>query len=361
MASKRRNMFQKNKTQETTENVSEGLQDMQSQKDGKLRVPISVESCFLFWSSTMSRRSEKWMTEGKVNKGNRGRVRAKCYTPWCLALARQTSKYCSDDCALNLATMRIKHILPQKLISWNETRSHAESKDRADLEELAAEQKALLKLTDELYLREKNYHETLTKAKSELIDPDWAAGDLAVGGGSEAGVHESVYCVSCGAEVHLRSASKHIERCYNKYELYFTGSPYGVNIANVYCNRYNERDKTFCKRLRVMCGEHNADQPNASSCLEVCGFPLVTDVFTETGHFCRAPKVKCLRHVSWDKFRQAELDSEKVKLYVKFKENMLKQRDVAASLENRGGVLQIMLHTTVDHSRLPAENRESII
>ncbi|KAL1116657.1 hypothetical protein AAG570_005129 [Ranatra chinensis] len=47
MASKRRNMFHKNKTQETTE--KEGLQDIQSEKGGKLNVPISVNTHLLVY------------------------------------------------------------------------------------------------------------------------------------------------------------------------------------------------------------------------------------------------------------------------------------------------------------------------
>ena len=45
---------------------------------------------------------------------------------------------------------------------------------------------------------------------------------------------------------------------------------------------------------------------------EVCGCPLVADVFTNMGQFCRAPKKKCLKHFSWEKLRRAELDMERV-------------------------------------------------
>ena len=46
---------------------------------------------------------------------------------------------------------------------------------------------------------------------------------------------------------------------------------------------------------------------------EVCGCPLVADVFTNMGQFCRAPKKKCLKHFSWEKLRRAELDMERVR------------------------------------------------
>lgn len=46
---------------------------------------------------------------------------------------------------------------------------------------------------------------------------------------------------------------------------------------------------------------------------QVCGCPLVTNVFDLTGEFCRASKKSCVRHYCWEKLRRAEIDMERVR------------------------------------------------
>lgn len=48
------------------------------------------------------------------------------------------------------------------------------------------------------------------------------------------------------------------------------------------------------------------------SASDVCGCPLVTNVFEETGDFCRASKRRCLKHYSWEKLRRAEIDLQRI-------------------------------------------------
>lgn len=47
---------------------------------------------------------------------------------------------------------------------------------------------------------------------------------------------------------------------------------------------------------------------------EVCGCPLVKDVFEPTGEFCRISKRKCNKHYCWEKLRRAEVDLERVRV-----------------------------------------------
>ena len=44
----------------------------------------------------------------------------------------------------------------------------------------------------------------------------------------------------------------------------------------------------------------------------MCGCPLVTNVFEETGDFCRASKRTCLKHYCWEKLRRAEIDLQRI-------------------------------------------------
>ena len=46
---------------------------------------------------------------------------------------------------------------------------------------------------------------------------------------------------------------------------------------------------------------------------DVCGSPLVKDLFEETGDFCRVSKRKCNKHISWEKLRRAEIDMERLR------------------------------------------------
>ena len=48
------------------------------------------------------------------------------------------------------------------------------------------------------------------------------------------------------------------------------------------------------------------------SATDVCGCPLVTNVFEETGDFCRASKRRCMKHYCWEKLRRAEIDLQRI-------------------------------------------------
>lgn len=83
----------------------------------------------------------------------------------------------------------------------------------------------------------------------------------------------------------------------------------------MFCDDYNPINKTYCKRLRVLCPEHSRDPKVGDQ--EVCGCPLVVNVFTATGKFCRAPKKSCTRHFVWEKMRRAEVRSCNLYYYAK--------------------------------------------
>ena len=46
---------------------------------------------------------------------------------------------------------------------------------------------------------------------------------------------------------------------------------------------------------------------------EVCGCPLLSEKFKETGQFCRIAKKKCNKHPGWEMVRRAEIDLEKLR------------------------------------------------
>jgi len=85
------------------------------------------------------------------------------------------------------------------------------------------------------------------------------------------------------------------------------------------------------------------------SASDVCGCPLVTNVFEETGDFCRASKRRCLKHYSWEKLRRAEIDLQRIQQWLKLEEAFEQERSLRYSAAQRGGVLGLLLHETISH------------
>lgn len=118
---------------------------------------------------------------------------------------------------------------------------------------------------------------------------------------------------------------------------------------------------------------------------EVCGCPLVRDVFELTGDFCRLPKRQCNRHYCWEKLRRAEVDLERVRVvgfdagcgqgevglpelllmallpwqWYKLDELFEQERNVRTAMTNRAGLLALMLHQTIQHDPLTTDLRSS--
>lgn len=130
----------------------------------------------------------------------------------------------------------------------------------------------------------------------------------------------------------------------------------------MFCDFYNPANRTYCKRLRVLCPEHCKD-PKISE-TEVCGCPLVTNVFDMTGEFCRAPKKSCVKHYVWEKLRRAEIDMERVRQWLKIDELVEQERQIRANMATRAGVLALMLHSTYNHELMEQmtqeQNREQL-
>jgi COMPASS component SPP1 len=156
----------------------------------------------------------------------------------------------------------------------------------------------------------------------------------------------STYCVTCGHEISNKIAVRHMERCFSKYEAQSSlGSIFKTKIDNLFCDFFNPTTKTYCKRLRVICPEHSKDPKIGDE--EVCGFPLVQDVFNETDKFCRVPKKKCAKHHGWEKIRRALIDMERVQQWLRIDELFEKEQRIRWQMSCRGGVLSLMLHQTI--------------
>lgn len=107
----------------------------------------------------------------------------------------------------------------------------------------------------------------------------------------------------------------------------------------------------------MLCPEHSRDPKVPAD--EVCGCPLVRDVFELTGDFCRLPKRQCNRHYCWEKLRRAEVDLERVRVWYKLDELFEQERNVRTAMTNRAGLLALMLHQTIQHDPLTTDLRSS--
>ncbi|XP_017006135.2 CXXC-type zinc finger protein 1 isoform X2 [Drosophila takahashii] len=267
-----------------------------------------------------------------------------CHGPGCCCQARPQSKYCSDKCGFNLATNRIFQVLPQRLQEWNLTPCRAAEDTRKHLESIRSKQSLVRFALAELEKRSEELNMVVERANRSSIDTlnPHDTGDMED--------EQSMYCITCGHEIHSRTAIKHMEKCFNKYESQASfGSIFQTRMEgnNMFCDFYNPASKTYCKRLRVLCPEHSKD-PKVND-TDVCGSPLVNQDFGPTGEFCRAPKKNCFKHYAWEKIRRAEIDLERVRQWLKMDDLMEQERMLRQQLTSRANLLGLMLHSTYNH------------
>ncbi|KAK7102665.1 CXXC-type zinc finger protein 1-like [Littorina saxatilis] len=267
-----------------------------------------------------------------------------CYGPGCVQQARPGSKYCCDECGMKLAKRRIYEILPSQIQRWQSSPCMGEENNKKTLEKLRREQ---MEVRDTIGALDKKHQELdalLERCKKITIDDDLDGAE----GDDETEL--SMYCVTCGQEINQRGAIKHMEKCFTKFEAQTSfGSIYKTRIEgnSMFCDYFNPQQKTYCKRLKVLCPEHTKERKVGPD--EVCGSPLITNVFEEKEEFCRMSKRKCARHFCWEKLRRAEIDLERLRQWMKLDELFEQERNVRMAMSNRMGVLGLMLHQTIDH------------
>ncbi|XP_061544937.1 CXXC-type zinc finger protein 1b isoform X2 [Phycodurus eques] len=280
--------------------------------------------------------------------------RHQCLGPNCVEAARTNSKYCSEGCGMKLAANRIYEILPQRIQQWQQSPCIAEEHGKKQLERIRRDQQnARLRLTE----MERRFHELegiIAKAKQQAVQQDEEVNE---GDGDDTDLQ--IFCVSCSHPVNPKVALRHMERCYAKYESQTSfGSMYPTRIegaTRLFCDVYNPQSRTYCKRLQVLCPEHSRDPKIPVD--EVCGCPMVKNVFELTGEYCRVSKRKCNKHYNWEKLRRAEVDLERVRVWYKLDELFEQERNVRTAMTNRAGLLALMLHQTIQHDPLTTDLR----
>jgi len=216
------------------------------------------------------------------------------------------------------------------------------------LEKIRAKQDAVKARLEQLNYEFRELEDLIARGKRESIDRDKEDEE------DEAESAEmTVHCVTCGSDIQTRTAIRHMERCYNKMESQTSfASKFKTQIDDerMFCDYFNPKDQTYCKRLQVLCPEHNREHITDD---EVCGYPVQSQsVFFDPNkpvEFCRLSKKRCQVHSFWEKLRRAEIDMERVRQWMKVDELIEQERVVKTSMSSRAGVLGLLLHSTFNH------------
>ncbi|KAJ8301130.1 hypothetical protein KUTeg_020117 [Tegillarca granosa] len=269
-----------------------------------------------------------------------------CYGPGCISAARNNSKYCSDECGMKLAKNRIYELLPPKIQQWQSSPCVTEENNKKMLEKIRRQQLEARQKLGELDIRQQELDALIERAKHATVSHDQDATDEYD--------DTELYCVTCGVEVNQKAALKHMEKCFAKYEAQTSfGSIYKTRIEgnSMFCDYYNSQQKTYCKRLKVLCPEHTKEPKVGPD--EVCGCPLVSNVFEESGEYCRASKRKCNKHYCWEKLRRAEIDMERC-FYLRISHHVFKiivnTQHCKFDWYQPKVYLKVFFHTCINHS-----------
>jgi len=272
-----------------------------------------------------------------------------CYGMECINCARIGSKYCSDQCGLSLASLRIYQTLPERIREWNLTSCKSAETNQKELVKIRAELCTAREKLEEVDREVEKLEQLIAKTKN-LAPVENNSEDSSDDDEQDEQRGGMVNCISCGKDVSTKVAIRHMETCFNKFESQTSyGSLYKTNIEGyqMVCDFYNPLTETYCKRLRVICPEHSKDAKIGDN--DVCGYPLTKNIFSPSGEFCRVKKKECNAHFCWEKLRRGELDMERVRCWMKLDELMEQERQEKESLSRRAGVLNLMLHSTFNH------------
>ncbi|XP_032952259.1 CXXC-type zinc finger protein 1-like [Rhinolophus ferrumequinum] len=299
---------------------------------------------------------EKWKQPEQMDAKDPAPLQ-QCLGPGCVYPTRPGSKYCSDACGMKLAADRIYEILPQRIQQWKNSPCIAEEHGKKMLERIHREQQ-----DTQAYLKEmeRHFHELeaiILRGKQQAVYNDEEKSE---DGGDSSRLQ--IFCVSCGQSTNMRVALRHMERCFAKYECKSSfGSLYPTCIegtTRLFCDKYDPQTKRYCKRLQVLCPEHSKDPKVPDD--EVCGCPLVHNVFELTDNFCHLPKRLCNHHYCWEKLRRAEVDLQRIRGLQKLEELNMQEHKVRTAMMNRAGLVALMLHQTVQHDPLTSDLRSKV-
>ncbi|OQV23596.1 CXXC-type zinc finger protein 1 [Hypsibius exemplaris] len=267
-----------------------------------------------------------------------------CYGPKCKFAAAPGSKYCSDDCGRALARKRLLEIMPIRLEQMDSQTYAATQSNQNETEAVRQKLVECKTMVEKLFQQKASLEQTILKGKREQPcsqDEEEHHGEDSTSDNCD------VHCITCGLPTPLRTAVKHFEKCFNRYE---NQTSYGSLVPtpnSIFCDIQNPKTKTWCKRLKVLCPEHFRESVEDTA--GVCGMPLTNEDFVKTGKFCRIPKKNCSKHPSWERVKRAELDLEVLRAYMRMEELVEQETILMRTIQSRGGIVQSLLNYSLAH------------
>uniref|UniRef100_A0A1I8EKL6 CXXC-type zinc finger protein 1 n=1 Tax=Wuchereria bancrofti TaxID=6293 RepID=A0A1I8EKL6_WUCBA len=277
-----------------------------------------------------------------------------CEGPQCTNSTRAQSKFCCEECGMNLARDRLRAILPNRVHSFWDNMSYSMEHSQ-HLRDAAEEQIQFFTNKVRIFA---DFQDELQKwiSVTEKIE---SVNEVAVN--SSPDMDFVLHCSVCALEFPAKLIVKHMERCFvrnEKQSCYGTPNKSQVNPYNIFCEQFNKANNTFCKRLRVLCSEHYKSTENAT---KVCGYPFawnknkfrsVIKTFDDMQAllqegFCHCPRKNCLQHHNWVQNAMGLIDVELLNLLIKLDEWFEKKRTLQVSETMRGDVLSLFCDKTV--------------
>ncbi|GMR61329.1 hypothetical protein PMAYCL1PPCAC_31524, partial [Pristionchus mayeri] len=272
----------------------------------------------------------------------------------CTIEALPNSKYCSDKCGMSRAKERISAYLPKGVTNYWKIEPVGIRQNRED--EIAKEQQ----------------RQELQKEKADLDTWHSLVTDY-IGGlkpfmpidreESRSDGDFMASCPVCTMEFGCKVIGRHIEKCFARSEKQTT---YGasikcvVNPDGIFCDQFNKSDKSYCRRLRVICPDHY--KGDIEKDVEVCGYPKAWFTSTSTTleqlfasvreiidrGFCAVPRKDCKKHSGWMTLILGLIDNRRLSYYQKVDELMERRK------AKPGDALLLMSNQTEHHQ--PLEN-----
>uniref|UniRef100_A0A914E6M3 CXXC-type zinc finger protein 1 n=1 Tax=Acrobeloides nanus TaxID=290746 RepID=A0A914E6M3_9BILA len=303
-----------------------------------------------------------------------------CLGPGCVEPARSGSKYCSDACGLELAKRRLTTILPGRVSEYFRNKPVMEEANFRKNQEMYEKSEKLQKELEnlkELRIKLNLFITTFatTKEASEIENKSVCeeSNENNAQEQPEENVNQNqenefvVACAICSKEVFSRNANKHLHQCFIRNEKQSTfGGPFPVpnNFREVYCNVQNKSDKTFCRRLKVMCPDHYVAKET-----EICAFPTawqdgsprtLWDMFKnldQLGEVCNRARKECELHVGWDQRCFGLVDNETMNILLQMEEIAESYRCQQYEFETRGDVLSLLLNYNIPVNKPPKDEQ----
>ncbi|CAD89737.1 CXXC-type zinc finger protein 1 [Caenorhabditis elegans] len=308
-----------------------------------------VEMEKLVICGNVSQRKDYIMRKAEPDKHPR-----QCLNPNCIYESRIDSKYCSDECGKELARMRLTEILPNRCKQYFFEGPSGGPRSLED--EIKPKRAKINREVQKLTESEKNMMAFLNKLV-EFIKTQLKLQPL----GTEERYDDNLYegCIVCGLpDIPLLKYTKHIELCWARSEKAISFGAPEKNNDMFYCEKYDSRTNSFCKRLKSLCPEHRklGDEQH----LKVCGYPKkwedgmietaktvselieMEDPFGEEG--CRTKKDACHKHHKWIPSLRGTIELEQACLFQKMYELCHEMHKLNAHAEWTTNALSIMMH-----------------